>query len=130
MNFLFDLCLITFCFFAVERSSYHPNSGSVIEGQIGSLGTYIQICGCIIPSNLEKLCLIIISTCREMYPKKRNVSNIIFTKTTEKTKSYYCSYDFSRLQQPVQNPISDNTNILWNSPSLGKNYSYRLPLVL
>ena len=35
-----------------------------------------------------------------------------------------------RLQQPVQNPISDNTNVLWNSPSLGKNYSYRLPLVL
>ena len=34
-----------------------------------------------------------------------------------------------RLQQPVQNPISDNTNVLWNSPSLGKNYSYRLPLV-
>ena len=37
---------------------------------------------------------------------------------------------FCRLQQPVQNPISDKTNILWNSPSLGKNYSYRLPLVL
>ena len=35
-----------------------------------------------------------------------------------------------RLQQPWQNPISDNTNVLWNSPSLGKNYSYRLPLVL
>ena len=35
-----------------------------------------------------------------------------------------------RLQQPVQNPISDNTNVLWNSPSLGKNYSYNLPLVL
>ena len=25
-----------------------------------------------------------------------------------------------RLQQPVQNPIGDNTNVLWNSPSLGK----------
>ena len=35
-----------------------------------------------------------------------------------------------RLQQPVQNPIRDNTNVLWNSPSLGKNYSYRLPLYL
>ena len=35
-----------------------------------------------------------------------------------------------RLQQPVQNPINDNTNVLWNSPSLGKNYRYRLPLVL
>ena len=34
-----------------------------------------------------------------------------------------------RLQQPVQNPISDNTNILWNSPSSEK-YIYRLPLVL
>ena len=30
-----------------------------------------------------------------------------------------------RLQQSVQNPISDNTTVLWNSPSLGKNYSYR-----
>ena len=30
------------------------------------------------------------------------------------------------LQQPVQNPISDNrpTNVLWNSPSLGKIYSF------
>ena len=36
----------------------------------------------------------------------------------------------SRLQQPVQNPISDNTNVLWNSLSSGKKYSYRLPLVL
>ena len=35
----------------------------------------------------------------------------------------------TRLQQPVQNQISDNTNVLWNSPSLGKSYSYRLPLV-
>ena len=35
-----------------------------------------------------------------------------------------------RLQQPVQNPISDNTDVLWNSQSLGKKYSYRLPLVL
>ena len=26
----------------------------------------------------------------------------------------------SRLQQPVQNLISDNTNVLWNSPSSGK----------
>ena len=26
----------------------------------------------------------------------------------------------NRLQQPVQNPISVNTNLLWNSPSLGK----------
>ena len=34
------------------------------------------------------------------------------------------------LQQPVQNPISDNTNMLWNSPSLGKDNRYRLPLVL
>ena len=34
---------------------------------------------------------------------------------------YHC-----RLQQPVQNPISDNTNVLWNSTSLGKIYSYRL----
>ena len=25
-----------------------------------------------------------------------------------------------RLQQPGQNPISDNSNVLWNSPSLGK----------
>ena len=38
---------------------------------------------------------------------------------------YHC-----RLQQTVQNPISDNTNVLWNSQFLGKNYSYRLPLVL
>ena len=36
----------------------------------------------------------------------------------------------ARLQQPVQNPISDNTNVLWNSPYLGKNYNYRVPLVL
>ena len=26
------------------------------------------------------------------------------------------------LQQPMQTPMSDNTNVLWNSPSLGKNY--------
>ena len=24
------------------------------------------------------------------------------------------------------NPISDNTNVSWNSPSLGKNYSYSI----
>ena len=35
-----------------------------------------------------------------------------------------------RLQLPVQNPKSDNTNVLWNSQSLGKNNSYRLPLML
>ena len=29
-----------------------------------------------------------------------------------------------RLQQPVQNPISDNTNVLWNSISLRRKYSY------
>ena len=28
---------------------------------------------------------------------------------------------------PVQNPISDNTNILWNSPSLGKHYTIVYP---
>ena len=28
----------------------------------------------------------------------------------------------------VQDPISANTNILWKSPSFGKNYSYRLRL--
>ena len=32
-----------------------------------------------------------------------------------------CNTVIIRLQQPVQNPISDNTNVLWNSPSLGKN---------
>ena len=32
-----------------------------------------------------------------------------------------------RLHQPVKNPISDNSNILWNSPSLGINSRYRLP---
>ena len=32
---------------------------------------------------------------------------------------YHC-----RLQQPVQNPVSDNTNILWKRPSLGKNCRY------
>ena len=26
----------------------------------------------------------------------------------------------TRLQQPVQNPISDSTNVLWNFPSLAK----------
>ena len=26
-----------------------------------------------------------------------------------------------RLQQPVENPINDNTNILWKRPSSGKN---------
>ena len=34
-----------------------------------------------------------------------------------------------RLQQPVQNSISNSTNVLWNSPSFGKNYSYRLTLL-
>ena len=33
----------------------------------------------------------------------------------------------NRLHQPVKNPISDNSNILWNSPSLGINFRYRLP---
>ena len=42
----------------------------------------------------------------------------------------FCEKILRRLQQPVQNPKSDNTNVLWNSPSLGKNYSYRLLLVL
>ena len=32
-----------------------------------------------------------------------------------------------RLQQPVQNSISDNTNGLWNSPSLGKNTAIGYP---
>ena len=32
-----------------------------------------------------------------------------------------------RLQQPVQNPMSDNTNVLWNSPSLGKKQLYTTP---
>ena len=32
-----------------------------------------------------------------------------------------------RLQQQVQNPISDNTNVLWNSPSLGKNTAIGYP---
>ena len=41
-----------------------------------------------------------------------------------------CQCGHIRLQQPVQNPISDNTNVLWNSPSLGKNYNNRVPLVL
>ena len=31
-----------------------------------------------------------------------------------------------RLQQTVQNPRSNNTNVLCNSPSLGQNYSYLL----
>ena len=35
----------------------------------------------------------------------------------------YCEsptcYNRSGLQQPVQNPLSYNTNILWNSQSLG-----------
>ena len=33
---------------------------------------------------------------------------------------FYTSLAKCRLQQPVQNPISDKTNVLWNSPSLGK----------
>ena len=33
---------------------------------------------------------------------------------------------YFRLQQPVQNPISDNTNVLWNSPSLGKKLKLQL----
>ena len=33
----------------------------------------------------------------------------------------------SRLQQPVQNPLSDHSNILWNSPSIGIDFKYRLP---
>ena len=46
------------------------------------------------------------------------------------TKCYHFVYGL-RLQQTVQNPISDNTNVLLNiCPSLGKYYSYRLPLVL
>ena len=32
-----------------------------------------------------------------------------------------------RLHQPVKNLISDKSNILWNSPSLGINSRYRLP---
>ena len=32
-----------------------------------------------------------------------------------------------RLHQPVKNPISDNSNILGNSPSLRINSRYRLP---
>ena len=32
-----------------------------------------------------------------------------------------------RLHQPVKNPISDNSNILWNSPYLEINSKYRLP---
>ena len=31
---------------------------------------------------------------------------------------------FCLIQKPVQNPISDNTNVLWNSPSLRQNYSF------
>ena len=38
-----------------------------------------------------------------------------------------CVYHSYRLHQPVKNPISDNTNILWNIPSLGINSRYRLP---
>ena len=34
-----------------------------------------------------------------------------------------------RLHKPVKNPISDNSNILWNSPSLGINSRYRLTLI-
>ena len=37
-----------------------------------------------------------------------------------------CRYMY-RLHQPVKNPISDNSNILWNSPSLEINSRYRLP---
>ena len=33
----------------------------------------------------------------------------------------YYSVRVLRLQQPVQNSISDNANVLWNSPSLGNN---------
>ena len=42
---------------------------------------------------------------------------IRFTETTQKS---------IRLHQPVKNPISDNSNIFWNSPSLGINSRYRL----
>ena len=38
-----------------------------------------------------------------------------------------CLNSILRLHQPVKNPISDNSNILWNSPSLGINSRYRLP---
>ena len=31
------------------------------------------------------------------------------------------------VKQPVQNPISDNINVLWNSPSLGKNTAIGYP---
>ena len=34
-----------------------------------------------------------------------------------------------RFQQRVQNPISDNTNVLWYSPSLGKNTAIGDPWV-
>ena len=59
-----------------------------------------------------------------------NIRNSLGRKGHCFLKSISGHTDWLRLQQPVQNPISDNTNVLWNSPSLGKNYSYRLPLVL
>ena len=44
------------------------------------------------------------------------------------TKCYFCRLWYFklvhvtyRLKQPGQNPINENTNILWNSQSLGKN---------
>ena len=33
------------------------------------------------------------------------------------------SHHSLRLHQPVKNPISDNSNILWNSPDFSKDYS-------
>ena len=33
-----------------------------------------------------------------------------------------------RLHQPVKNPISDNSNILWNSPSLGRKFQIQATL--
>ena len=42
-------------------------------------------------------------------------SNIILHQHTHSfTSNLHCH---CRLQQPVQNPISYNTNVLWNSPS-------------
>ena len=62
--------------------------------------------------------------------RKYNSTVIISTYRGENFNSSNLVWDVCRLQQPVQNPISDNTNVLWNSPSLGKNYSYRLHFVL
>ena len=42
-------------------------------------------------------------------------------------KTYFDGKMWEGKHKQVQNPISDDRDFLWNSPSLGTNSTYRLP---